>query len=187
VVVTRAPLLIAAAMLAGGCGGSGATPSPSPTPSAGAFTSSAFDTVVPHGWSDETQNQNVVAAVSVSGTVLMLLIAPPTQSNVLDEHIDVSEVSTPVPDDQLSDYLTSVSQRGATQLSLPQTFVLDGVSGLFITYDYTPAGGIPHRIEDMVVNRNTVTYEIVLNTAATDFSGQQPALQQVLSAWTWTS
>jgi len=176
-------------MVLASCGGGSSSPSATPAPSVspGGFTSSDFTTVVPAGWSDETQNQNVVAAVSVDGTVLMLLIAPPTQSNVLDEHIDVSTVSTPVPDDQLSGYLQSVSQRGANNLTVPKTFNLDGVSGLFIAYSYTPSGGVTHRIQDMVLNRNSTTYEIVLNTAATDFPGQQPALQQVLNAWHWTS
>jgi hypothetical protein len=184
----RSRLTPAIALLAAGCGAASApSPSPTPSPTPGTFTSSDFTTTVPNGWSDETQNQSVVAAVSVNGTVVMLLIAPPTQANVLDEHIDVSEVSTPVPDDQLAGYLQSVSQHGATNVSAAQTFSLDGVSGLFVTYDFTPSGGVEHGIEDMVVNRNDTTYEIVLNTAATDFAGQQPALQEVLGAWQWTS
>ena len=149
--------------------------------------SSDFTTVVPNGWSDQTQNQDVVAAVSVSGTVLMLLIAPPTKANVLNEHIDVSLVGSPVPDDQLATYLQSVAQKGATSLTMPQTFALDGVTGLSIDYSYVPQGGVQHRIQDMVVNRNGITYEIVLNTATADFAGQQPALQQLMSAWHWTS
>ena len=149
--------------------------------------SSDFTTIVPAGWSDQTQNQEVVAAVSVSGTVLMLLVAPPTKANVMNEHIDVSLVASPVPDDQLVIYLQSVAQKGATSLSMPQTFALDGVTGLSIDYSYVPQGGVQHRIRDMVVNRNGITYEIVLNTANADFAGQAPALQQILSAWRWTS
>jgi hypothetical protein len=149
--------------------------------------SSDLTTMVPTGWSDETQNQDVVAAVSVQGTVLMLLIAPPTASNVQYEHIDVSAVASPVPDDQLAAYLESVSAKGATNVSAPQTFELDGVSGLFVTYAYQPSGGVPHRIEDMVVNHGGATYELVLNTATADFAGQQPALDVVLGAWKWTS
>jgi hypothetical protein len=157
-----------------------------PTPS-GAFVSSDFTTVVPKAWTDQTQNQDVVAAVSVQGTVLMLLIAPATATNVMYEHIDVSTVASPVPDDQLATYLQSVSSKGATAVGSPQTFELDGVTGLYITYDYLPSGGVPHHIEDMVVNHGGTTYEVVLNTATADFPGQLPALQQVLGAWSWTS
>jgi hypothetical protein len=187
----RPPFACALALTCGSivaCGsGSSSTAAPSVSPPAGTFTASDFTTVVPSGWSDETQNQSVVASVSVSGTVLMLLLAPPTKSNVVDEHIDVSSVSSPVPDDQLAGYLQSVGQKGATNLTSPETVDVDGVTGLFITYDYQPSGGVSHEIEDMVVNRNGTTYEIILNTAAADFSGQLPALQQVLSAWKWTA
>ena len=184
----RALVAIAAATLLAACSRSGPTPSATPSPTLpGAFISSDFTTVVPHLWRDATQDENVVAAVSVQGTVLMLLIAPPTASNVMYEHIDVSTVASPVPDDQLATYLESVSSKGASNLSSPQTFELGGTSGLYITYDYEPSGGVPHHIEDMLVNRNGSTYEIVLNTGASDFDGQLPALEQVLGAWRWTS
>ena len=68
-----------------------------------------------------------------------------------------------------------------------RAFTLDGVSGLVITYDFMPTGGVAHHIQDMVVNRNGMTYELVLNTATVDFNGQLPALQQVLNSWRWTS
>lgn len=172
------------------CGG-GSQPSPSGAPSPGThsasqFVSSDFTTSIPSGWADETTNESAVTAVSVNGTVLMLLIAPATYSNRVNEHIDVSIAAPEVPEDQISNYLQSAGQNGARDLSPVQPFSLAGSSGLFITYTLT-AGSTTNKAQDMVVDHGNNTYEIVLNTAASDFDSQFAALQQVLNSWKWTS
>jgi hypothetical protein len=162
---------------------SSATPSPS---AASVFTSSDFKTAIPEGWSDETNNESAVAAVSVSGTLLMLLIPPDAFPNRANEHIDVSVVSQPIPSDSLGAYLETVAQHGATNLSPVKPFNLDRATGLFITYDLS-ANGTTNKAQDMVINHNNNTYDIVLNTAAADYAQQLPALQEVLNAWKWSA
>jgi len=116
----------------------------------------------------------------------MLLYAPVTAA-ALHEHIDVSTVAQPVPDDQLESYLESAAQNGATNLSRAQPFDLNGNTGIFITYDLNSSSGVPLESQDMLLNHGGETFEIVLNTAQTDFASQLPALEKVLSAWRWTS
>lgn len=151
------------------------------------FTSTDFTTHIPNGWADQTTNESAVTSVSVNGTVLMLLVPPATFAARDSEHIDVSVVQQPVPSDQLSAYLQSVSQHGATNVSGVQAFNLDGATGLFVTYTLSANGTANNNAQDMVVDHNNNTYDIVLNTAASDFTAQLPALQEVLSSWRWAS
>ena len=116
----------------------------------------------------------------------MLLYAPATAAHIPNEHIDVSMVAQPVPDDQLEMFLESAAQNGATNLSRAQPFDLNGSTGIFITYDLKPSTGVALHEQDMLVNHGGTTYEIVLNTAQADFAVQAPALQRVLSMWRWT-
>jgi hypothetical protein len=175
-----------ATLLLGACGGPVATVTPSsstsPASSPGstrAFSASGFSTVIPSGWSDETANQSAVAAASGSGPVLMLLVAPD------GGHIDARTAPQPIPDDQLAQYLQSVSQHGATGVSQPVPVDIDGVSGVVITYTLTSSSGVSSKNEDMVVNQGGNTYDIVLNTAVAAFTQDSAALQTVLNSWRW--
>ena len=175
------------ALVLSACGGPAATvtPSSSTSPASGAgsasraFSASAFSTVIPSGWTDETANKTAVAAVSGGGSVLMLLVAPD------GGHIDARTAPQPIPDDQLASYLESVSQNGATDLSQAVPIDIDGVSGVMITYTLTTASGASSKNEDMVVNQGGTTYDIVLNTAVADFTNDTSALQAVLDSWKW--
>ena len=175
------------ALVLSACGGPAAavTPSSSTSPASGAgsasraFSASAFSTVIPSGWTDETANKTAVAAVSGGGSVLMLLVAPD------GGHIDARTAPQPIPDDQLASYLESVSQNGATDLSQAVPIDIDGVSGVMITYTLTTTSGVSSKNEDMVVNQGGSTYDIVLNTAVADFTNDTAALQAVLDAWKW--
>jgi hypothetical protein len=181
------PCAGAAALLLSACGSPSATVTPSSSPGASspaangsrAFRGTAFSTDVPSGWTDDTGDQSAVAAVSGSGTVLMLLVGPD------GGHIDARNAPQPVPDDQLAQYLESVSQSGATNLSAAVPVDIDGVSGIEITYNLA-ASGVAFKDEDMVVNQGANTYDIVLNTPAADFTEDTAALQTVLDAWKWT-
>src|SRR5437879_1828203 len=121
----RIALTLLLLMSAAACGGS-SEPSraPTPTPRPNTLSSAKFTTVVPTGWTDMTANHSAVGSISAGGQVLMLLLA--AGSTTLNEHIDVSLASQPVPQDQLAGYLQSVSHNGATNLSQPQSFDLDG-------------------------------------------------------------
>jgi hypothetical protein len=175
------------ALVLSACGAPAATvtPSASTSPASGAdstsraLRSSAFSTVIPSGWTDETANQTAVAAVTGSGRVLMLLVAPD------GGHIDARSAPQPIPDDQLATYLESVSRNGATDLSQAVPINIDGVSGVVITYTLTSASGVSSKNEDMVVNQGGNTYDIVLNTATAGFTHDTSALQAVLDAWRW--
>jgi len=183
---TGAGCAVFAAIVLSACGAPPSTVTPSsgvtsPTPSSGprSFSAAGFGTDIPTGWNDETSNQSAVAAVSGDGTVLMLLVAPDSG------HIDARTTPQPVPDDQLAQYLQSVSQDGATNLSGVTPVNVAGVSGVVITYDLTPTAGTTFRNEDMVVNQGGDTYDIVLNTPVADFTQDLPALQAVLDSWRW--
>lgn len=164
--------------------------SPTPTPET-QFSGSAFSATVPRGWTDSTNDQQAAQGINAAaGTLQMLLMAPHTAANVSNEHIDVITVAQPIPDDQLAAYLQSVGQSGATAVTNPQAFNLDGATGLFLTYNLTasatpPAPAVTLMVQDMLVNHGGQTYEIVLNTAQADFGSQQSALQEVLSSWHW--
>ena len=174
-----------AALLLTACGSpaSTVTPSSSTSPSGATtthrFRAAAFSTVVPSGWTDFTANQAALAAVTGSGPIVMLFEA------VDGGHIDVRTAPQPVPDDQLAQYLGSVSQSGATNLSTAEPIDIDGVSGVMITYTLTPSAGVTAKDEDMVVNHGGDTYDILLNTGSADFTTDQAALQTVLDNWKW--
>ncbi|HEX6539098.1 MAG TPA: hypothetical protein VF155_07965 [Candidatus Dormibacteraeota bacterium] len=193
-----APLVAALSISIGACGS--ATPAPpratvtptSPTPAAlTQFQASTFTVTVPRGWIDRTSDGQAAASINAAaGTLQMLLMAPQTGANVSNEHIDVTTVAQPVPDDQLASYLQSVGQNGATSVTTPQPFNLDGATGLFVTYNLTASASPPAQapvlmVEDMLVNHGGQTYEIVLNTAQADFPSQTSALQEVLASWHW--
>jgi hypothetical protein len=176
-----------ATVLLSGCGSSIATVTPSSSATATGATGSAtrvfsgadFSTHIPSGWSDESASQSAIAAVSGSGTVLMLLVAPD------GGHIDARTAPQPIADDQLAQYLDSVSQSGATDLSSAVPVDIDGVSGVVITYTLA-SSGVSSKDEDMVVNQGGNTYDIVLNTASTTFTEDATALQAVLNGWKWS-
>lgn len=185
-------------LLVSGCGsGSGAASATAPPSATATETPTArlqatgFTTAVPHGWSDRTSDQQAVDAAGASGGLQALFVAPP-HGTVGNEHIDVTTVAQPVPDDQLAAYLESVAQNGATSVTTPQPFNLDGASGLFVTYNLTASAAPPAqptvlKVQDMLINHKGQTYEIVLNTAMANFDAQLPALQSVLSSWKWSS
>lgn len=180
-------VMTAAALVA--CGEPGATVSPSKggTPVSGttsprpAFHATGFSTIIPAGWTDQTNNSSAVATVSGDGTVVLLFTAAD------GGHIDVRIAPQPVPDDQLAAYVASVSQNGATNLSSAQTFTLDSSSGVYITYNLASSAGVQLEDQDMVVNRSGDTYDIVLNTSQSDFGQESPALQAVLDGWRWAA
>ena len=201
----RAPALLSRTLLAAGlmasvavlsgCGSKAASTSTSPvvaateTPTA-RVQAPGFSAAVPHGWSDHTSDQQAVDSVGASGGLQALFMAPPT-GIVSNEHIDVTTVAQPVPDDQLASYLESVAQNGATSVTTPQPFNLDGASGLFVTYNLTASASPPAqppvlKVQDMLINHAGQTYEIVLNTALANFDAQLQSLQSVLSSWKWS-
>jgi hypothetical protein len=189
-----------------GCGfvsacGTPAAPSPSPPSGSAAATATPlggtplrtdkFTTVVPAGWSNKVGDATEVAKFSGSGKVEMLVEQGPpgqVQQNVNDvtANVNVLLLSSAVPDDQVATYLQSVSNNGATNLSVPQSFTIDGSTGQFITYD-RDIQGTPGESQDMIVNHGGSTYDIVLNTSQFAFSQQQAGLQAVLAAWHWNS
>jgi hypothetical protein len=195
--LTAIPCVLAFMLAVSGCGSSrsptssldGTTTAASAS-SQGQFQATGFTVTIPRGWTDRTNDQQAVEAVSASGSMQMLLVASTTKAAVTNEHIDVTTVAQPIPDDQLGSYLQSVGQNGATAVTTPQPFNLAGATGLFVTYTLTsqatpPMQPPPLRVEDMLVNHGGQTYEIVLNTAQSDFDAHVAALQEVLSSWRW--
>ncbi|MFN2582016.1 MAG: hypothetical protein ABR498_04655 [Candidatus Dormibacteria bacterium] len=131
-----------------------------------------------------------MSELNLAGGIQMLLFAPPTTAQIHNEHIDVSTVPQPVPDDQLASYLESVTQNGATNAGQPEPCNLAGATGIFITYNLVGTGTQPPvqlKSQDMIVNHAGETFEIVLNTAAADFDSQLSALKEVLQTWHWKS
>jgi len=181
------------AVLLAACGGSGSPPpthKPTPAPTH-LLTTSRFSADVPSGWRDETSNKDETSKFAQNGTVLALLEASPPgtpQPNVNDitANINIVLADSPVPDDQLGQYLTSVSENGATNISQPQPFMVDGHAGLYVTYQ-RDVSGTPGESQDMVVNYKGDTYDIFLNTSKFAFPAQLTALEHVLDTWKWRS
>jgi hypothetical protein len=169
-----------------------ASASPSPTPLTGMpLRTDKFTTVLPTNWSNKVDDATEVGKFSSSGKVEMLIEQPPpgqVQQNVNDvtANINVLLLAPAVPDDQVATYLQSVSNNGATNLSAPQSFTIDGATGQFITYD-RDIQGTPGESQDMIINHGGSTYDIVLNTSQFAFTKQQSGLQAVLTAWRWSS
>ena len=181
---------LGAAVLACACGGASSS---SPAPSASAtgpvvFDGPGFSVSIPRGWTDHTHDQAAVSSVNANGTMQMLLYAPRTSSVIGNEHINVTTVQPTVPDDQLSTYLQNV-QGTTSNVSQPEPFNLNGATGIFITFNLSATGTsapVMLKEQDMLVNHAGETYEIVLNTAESDFNAQQQSLQQVLNSWKWS-
>lgn len=155
------------------------------------FTTANFSVAIPSGWHNATGNQSEVSRFAQNGTVELLFESPPpgrVQPHVNDVTANINVVlpTSPVPDDQLAFYLSSVSENGATNLTEPEPFTVDGHSGLFITYE-TDVSGTPGESQDMVVDFNGETYDIVMNTSKYAFPMQLPALMRVLDSWHWRS
>ena len=190
---TAIAFLLCASSLLAACGSSSSTSAahkPSPTPSH-LLTTQAFSIDVPGGWRNETANKDETSKFAQNGMVLVLLESPPpgqAQPNVNDitANINIVVAGSPVPDDQLGYYLTSVNQNGATNVSQPQPFMVDGHAGLYITYE-RDVSGTPGQSQDMVVNFKGETYDIFLNTSKFAFPKQLPALEHVLDSWRWRS
>jgi hypothetical protein len=114
----------------------------------------------------------------------MILTAP-------DHGVVVTRTApTPVADDQLSEYLTSVIPPGSTSVSQPEPVDIDGISGVLVTFvSAVPAGGTPGGVaqehENMVVNQAGNTYEIALTAPQATFSLDGAGLQEILNGWTW--
>jgi hypothetical protein len=177
----------ATALLLTGCAGATPTVAPSsstsaaasPTPAATTFAGAGFRTTIPEGWQDETTNQGDIAALTGTGTILMLLVSP-------DQAILVARTTPqPVPDDQLAQYLSSTKAPGSTNVSTPEPVDVDGESGVLVTFDEVPASGAPLEVEDMVVNTAGNTFEIALSAAQSNFAGDAAGLQEILDTWSW--
>jgi hypothetical protein len=164
----------------------------SPSPLTGTpLTTGKFSTIVPMGWNNKVADPTEVQKFSGNGTVEMLIEQDPPkplQQNINDvtANINVLLLASAVPDDQVAAYLQSVSNNGATNLSAPQSFTIDGATGQFITYD-RDIQGTPGESQDMIINHGGNTYDIVLNTSQFAFTEQQSGIQAVLTAWRWTS
>ena len=178
--------------------GSSGTPQSTAVPGT-PFTADTFTTVIPPGWDNDVTNPTEVAKFQSSGAVKYLIKQAPSavgtpaaQVNDVTANINVVVVSQPVPNDKIVAYLQSVQSAGATNLSQPQQFTVDGTTGTYITYnrqifDQNGQNPTPGESQDMVVNHGGQTYDIVLNTSAFAFPAQQQGLQDILAAWKWTS
>jgi hypothetical protein len=158
---------------------SSATPGASPTATPKAFAGTGFRTNIPAGWQDQTTGATPVSSLGGSGTVLMLLTSP--------DHgqIVVRTTPQPVADDQLAQFLTSVTPQGASAVSHPEPVDIDGLSGVLITFVVTPASSPAQETEAMVANQSGNTYEILLTAAQAGFATDAAGLQEILNSWTW--
>jgi ABC-type glycerol-3-phosphate transport system substrate-binding protein len=188
------PLRLLTAALTAGCGllaACGAPVSPSAAPTATPLSAGTFSTVIPPNWANKLSDATEVAKFSANGTVEFLIEeGPPGQArqniNDVTANINVLLLSSTVPDDQLAAYLTTVSNSGATNLSSPLPFTIDGATGQYITYD-RDIQGTPGESRDMLISHGGRTYDIVLNTSQYAFAQQLAGLQAVLTAWRWMS
>jgi hypothetical protein len=176
-----------ATLLVTACGATTVTVTPSTSTSASSsptaapqpFAGTGFRTDIPAGWQDQTANQSAVAALSGSGTVLMLLASP-------DGGVIVARTTPqPVADDQLAQYLKSVTPPGAIDVSQTEPIDIDGMSGVVITFVVILSSAAAEQHEEMVVNRSGNTYAIVLGTAQASFARDEAALQAILNSWRW--
>ena len=164
---------------------------PSPTPVPGTLLSAdGFVTVVPPGWSDHLSDTAAVSALQAAGNVLLLLETPPpspASAGVTDVtgRIEVIRLAIPVTDDQLATHLASASDTGATNVSVAKPTDVDGAAGDVVTYD-RDVGSTPAETEELLVNRNGSTYDIVLTTSQATYAEQRAGLTDVLTAWRWS-
>jgi hypothetical protein len=175
-------------LLGGGCNATNPAPQAHRAPST-PFATTRFTTTVPAGWSDDSGDQALAERLGISDSLLMLIDAPPpgaVQSGVNDltANIIVTVVTQPVADGQLPQYLQSVKAAGAMDLSSTQTFMLDGVAGVYITYDRV-ISGTPAMTQDMTVNQAGSTFDIQFNASRWAFPAQVSALHEILDSWMW--
>jgi hypothetical protein len=104
----------------------------------------------------------------------------------LDHGMIVASITPqPVGDDQLAQYLTSITPAGASDVSQAEPVDIDGVSGVVTTFVGGSAGVAASESEVMVVNQAGDTYEMVLSTAQANFAKDEAGLQEVLDSWSW--
>ena len=150
-----------------------------PTAAPRLFAGTGFRTDIPAGWLDQTNDQSAIGAAGGGGTVLMLLASP-------DRGLIVARITAqPVPDDQLAQYLTSITPPGAPGVTQAEPVNINGVSGVVISFTGSSPGVVAQETEAMVVNQAGNTYEITLSAAQAGFAHDATALQEVLNSWRW--
>ena len=109
-----------------------------------------------------------------------MLLASPDHGLII-----ASTTAQPVADDQLAQYLTTITPPGATRVGQTETVDVDGNSGVMDTFVLVPAAGAAQESEEMVVNQAGDTYEIVVTSAQTNFASDAAGLQEILDSWSW--
>jgi hypothetical protein len=165
------------------------TSPPTTLPAGTPYQATGFTTVLPDGWSDVTSNttqESQVGSATAGGKSLALFNQPNPGTDI--GHIHIETISPPQTNSQFAPYLASVAQSGATNLTPPQSFTLDGETGQYITYDLTEKsdGAVLHN-QDMVVNHAGTTYDIIYDIPTAQFTSLMSGLQALLGAWHWTS
>jgi hypothetical protein len=183
---------IAAAACAPSSSGRSPLPSSPPhraTPTPGIANTVAFTLVIPPGWSDLTGDPSV-AGIHPSGPVFVVLAMPPQAPvvhgvNDVEGIIVVTQVSQPLAEPQVVQYLQSVRAAGATDVTPPVPAMVGGSAATSITYT-SAQDGTPVQTEDVVVAHGGAMYEVELITSRHSFSAQAKALDDILSrGWTW--
>lgn len=186
-------LTVVAATMAAACGPAAAarsTPASKPAPTVAKTV--AFWLTVPSGWSDDTNNASVIAAVRPDGNLLLLLRGPeptPAVRGVSDVTpiVVVTEPRQPLAASQVDTYLQSVRAAGASDVSAPVPTTVARSGGTAITYVSTQ-DGTAVQTKDVVVVHGGAMYEIELITSRSEFGAQSQLLDHLLSSgWAWVA
>jgi hypothetical protein len=192
---SRLLCLVGLAAVAAACSSS---KSPSSTPPTTALpttttlppvSAQGFTSVLPPDWTNKSQDSTAISQVApTSGTngTDILLLQPNATSNGLVGHISVNIAPQPVADADLPAYLQSAGSHGATQLSTPEAKSIDGASGFEMTYTVTQADGSTTRNDDIVVNHNGQTYDVIYDVPTAQFDSLHAALDVLVANWKWS-
>jgi hypothetical protein len=146
-----------------------------------------FSTTLPEGWSNVTGNASLLASHHLTGADLVAIrwdyLSATAGINVA--YVSVQQVAPALTQQQIAPYLKTVVG-GVTLLSPPAAFMLDGSNGLFDTSS-TTVSGIEYEAQDMVIDREGRTYEIVLTVLRSAFPEELAGFNAIMEAWRWAA
>jgi hypothetical protein len=146
-----------------------------------------FSTTLPQGWSNVTGDASLLASHHLSGAELVAIrwdyLSATAGINVA--YVSVQQVAPALTQQQIAPYLKTVVG-GVTLLSPPAAFMLDGSNGLFDTSS-TAVSGIEYEAQDMVIDREGRTYEIVLTVLRSAFPEELAGFNAIMEAWRWAA
>jgi hypothetical protein len=147
----------------------------------------AFSTLLPKGWSNVTGDASLLAASHLTGAELVAIQWDylGATAGITVAYVSVRQVTPALTQKQIAPYLKTVVG-GVTLLTQPAAFMLDGSNGVFDTTS-TSSQGNQYEAQDMVIDHEGRTFEIVLTVLRAAFPEELTGFDAIMGAWRWVA